>query len=261
MKKERVIYYQDEYNDDFAGHNIKTKKVKVDYRYINKGPLFRLSSFLFKHLFAVPILWFINLVFYRPKIENKKLLKYFKKKGYYLYSNHVLPFDPVVLPIKTHIRKKTVIVAGPDLFSINGFVSWFVKHLGAVPIPNNDKDMAEHFIDCLSWNIKRGHRVLIFPEAHIWPYYTGIRPLKPSAFRFPVNDSAPIIVATTTFKKRRGNRKPKPIIYLDGPFYADETLPLRERPAELAERVYEQMKYRASKEDNFAYIEYRKKSE
>ena len=37
---------------------------------------------------------------------NKKVLKCYKKKGYYLYSNHVLPFDPVVLPIMTQHRKQ-----------------------------------------------------------------------------------------------------------------------------------------------------------
>ena len=262
MDERKTVYYQDEYNDDFAGNNIDTKTVKSDFKYINDSWLFKFNSFLLKYLFAVPILWIVNTFFFRPKIENKKVLKNVKKKGYYLYSNHVLPFDPIVLPVKTNPGKHAVIIAGPDLFSINGFVSWLTKHFGAIPIPNkNDLEMNENYLDGLSWHIKKGHRVLIYPEAHIWPYCTMIRPLKPGAFRYPVRDNAPVIVSTTTFKKRKGNRKPKPVIYLDGPFYPDDSLPYRDSVNELTERVYEAMKYRASKEDNYSYIIYKKKGD
>ena len=261
MDEKKTVYYQDEYNDDFAGNNIKTKAIKNDYKYIRDSWLFKVNRFLLKYLFAVPVLWLVNTFFFGPKIENKQVLKSLKKKGYYLYSNHVLPFDPVVLPIKTDIRKNTIIIAGPDLFSINGLVNWIVKHLGAIPIPNNDPAMKENYLECLSWNIKNGNRVLIYPEAHIWPYCTMIRHLKPGAFRYPVRDNAPVIVSTTTFKQRKGNKKPKPIIYLDGPFYPDENLPYRDQVNDLTERVYECMKYRASRDDNYSYINYKKEDD
>ena len=261
MKKERVIYYQDELNDDFADSNIKVKPIPNDYKYIRKSWVFRSNSFLAKYIVATPLLWIINTFFCRTKIENKKVLKYFKKRGYYLYANHVLPFDPIVLPFKTHLKKKTVIVAGHELFSINGFVSDFVRHLYAIPTPNNDLEMYNNFVECMSYYIKKGERVLIYPEAHIWPYYNDIRHFKSSSFKYPVDDNAPVFIATTTFKKRKGNRKPKPIIYIDGPFFPDETLSHRERIEDLATRVYEAMCYRAHNENNFAYIEYKKKSE
>ena len=259
MEKKKTVYYQDEYNDDFAGNDIKTKSISSDYKYINDSWLFKVNAFLLKYFFAVPLLWLANTVIFRPKVKNKQILKGLKKQGYYLYSNHVLPFDPIVLPIKTQVRKNTVIIAGHDLFSINPIVTWLVKHFYAIPIPNKDKEMSDHYLECLSWNINKGHRVLIYPEAHIWPYYNDIRPLKPGAFRYPVNDHAPVIVATTTFKKRKGNRKPKPIIYLDGPYDPDDSLPYRDSVNDLANRVYECMKYRASNEDNYAYIDYVKK--
>ena len=261
MDEKKTVYYQDEYNDDFAGNNINTKTVKSDFKYVNNNWLFKVNSFLLKYLFAVPVLWLVNTIFFRPKIENKKVLKALKKKGYYLYSNHVLPYDPVILPIKAHARKNTIIIAGPDLFSINGLVNWIVKHLGAIPIPNNVQEMNENFLNGLSWHINKGHRVLIYPEAHIWPYCTMIRHLRPGAFRYPITDNAPVIVSTTTFKKRKGNKKPKPIIYLDGPFYPDESLPYRDRVNDLTEKVYECMKYRASKKDNYSYIVYKKKGD
>ena len=113
----------------------------------------------------------------------------------------------------------------------------------------------DNFTDALNYHINKGHRVLIYPEAHIWPYYNDIRHFKSVSFKYPVDDNAPIFTATTTFKKRKGCRKPKPIIYIDGPFFPDETLPYRERVNDLAERAYEAMCYRAHNENNYAYIE------
>ena len=90
MKEKKTVYYQDEYNDDFAGNNIQTKSLSNDYKYINNSWLFKTNSFLLKYLFAVPVLWLANTLFFRPKIKNKKILKGLKKQGYYIYSNHVL---------------------------------------------------------------------------------------------------------------------------------------------------------------------------
>ena len=260
MKKEqtpKTVFYSDELNDDFAGNGIEqTKPLSNDYRYINKSVLFKINAFLLKYLLAIPLLWLANILVFRPKIYNRKLLKQLKHKGYYLYSNHVLPYDPVILPVMTQPRKATVIVAGHDLFNICGFVSWLVRHWYAIPTPNMDVGMLERYQECLSYHIKRGHRVLIFPEAHIWPYHNDIRNFKQVSFRYPVDDNAPIVVATTTFKKRKGNKKPKPIIYLDGPFYPDESLSYHDRVKDLRDQAYNAMKWRAGKDDNYAYIKY-----
>lgn len=257
-KTPKTIYYHDELNDDFADNGIKSKPIKDNYRYINNSILFKITSFLLRNLFAVPVLWLVNTIFYRPKIKNKGLLKQLRHKGYYLYANHVLSFDPIVLPVKTQPAKRTIIIAGHELFSISGFVSWLVKHFDAIPTPNQNLEMMERFRECLSFNIKKGHRVLIYPEAHIWPYYNDIRNFKSSSFRYPVEDKAPVVVATTTFKKRKGNRKPKPIIYLDGPFYPNDNLTYHEQINDLRDRVYNAMKWQADREDNYAYIKYEK---
>jgi len=260
-KKEReTVFYKDELNDDFADNNIKVTPLKSDYRYINNSWLFKVNSFLLRYFFAVPVLTIFIFFAYRPKIKNKKVLKQLKKKGYYIYSNHVIPLDPVIIPVKSNISKACVIISSPDTFSIHPFVSWLVRHFLAIPIPN-DKDMYANYVNALSWHINKGHRVLIFPEAHIWPWYNKIRKFRPGAFRYPVNDNAPIVTYTTTFKRRKGNRKPKPIIYIDGPFYPDMTMPYRERVDDLALRAYEAMKYRSESVENYEYIHYEKKED
>ena len=263
MKKEepKVIYYKDELNDDFADNGITASKVKNDFRYTNKSVLFIVASWMLRYLFAIPLLWIANILIFRPKIKNKGVLKQVKKTGYYLYANHVLSFDPIVLPVMTQPGKATVIIAGHELFSINGFVTWLVKHFYAIPTPNMDINMTENFKECLSYHVKKGHRVLIYPEAHIWPYYNDIRNFRSASFRYPVDDNVPVVTATTTFKKRKGNRKPKPIIYLDGPFYPNQDLSYHDQINDLRNRAYEAMKWHAGKEDNYAYIKYLKKDD
>ena len=234
----QTIYFHDELNDDFADNGIKTVKIKDDYRYINKSWLFRFNSFWLRYFFAIPVLTILMLFMYRPKIKNKQVLKQLKKKGYYIYSNHVIPLDPIIIPVKSNPGKACVIISSADTFSIHPIVTWLVKHFLAIPVPN-DKSMFQNYVDALSWHINKRHRVLIFPEAHIWPYYNKI----------------------TTFKKRKGNRKPKPIIYIDGPFYPDMSLPYRERVDDLANRAYEAMKYRSESVENYEYIHYEKKED
>ena len=261
-KEKKIIYYSDELNEDFANHNIKEKAIPNSYKYINHSWLFKVNSFLLKYLIAIPILWIINKTIFRVKFVNKKILKTLKHKGYYIYANHVLPFDPVVIPVMVNTRKPCLIISSHNLFSINRFVSWIARHLHAIPVPNSDYEMANNFKNAMSYHIKKKHRVLIYPEAHIWPYYNRIRHFKPVSFRYPVTDKAPIIVMTTTFKKRKGNRKPKPIIYIDGPFYPNTFLSTeRDQINALAELTYETMMNHATKDDNYEYIKYMKKSD
>ena len=104
--EERIKYYSDEVHDDFADNGIETKKVNSNYKYINKNPF----SIFFGNLLLVllfPVAWFIGWILYHPKFVNKKnVLRKVKKNGYYIYSNHVLPVDPLVIPTRSNIFKK-----------------------------------------------------------------------------------------------------------------------------------------------------------
>ena len=86
---------------------------------------------------------------------------------------------------------------------------------------------------------------MIYPEAHIWPFYTGIRPFKDTSFRYPVQQKLPVFSLTNTYQKRRYSKKPKMVTYIDGPFYADASLPVRQQKKMLRDQVYEIMKKRA----------------
>ena len=255
MSKQKIIYYTDELNNDFANNKIKTQKLNENYKYENNNVFFKFFSFMFRYIVAVPILWFINVVILRVKIKNKKVLKKLKNKGYFIYANHVVPLDPVIIPVMTHPGKFTLITSSHDTFSIHPIVSFLVKSLGAIPVPSTIK-MYDNYVKCMSNNIKKKKRVLIYPEAHIWPYYNKIRNFKASSFRYPVDEGAAIVVMTTTFKKSKIFKKPSIEIYIDGPFYPNLDICRNEAVNELRDIAFLTMSKRANSLSNYEYIKY-----
>lgn len=257
----KVVYYEDELHDDFASVDVKNKGVKNDYPYFNRNPFSLTGGWVFRHIIAIPLLFLANIFIYGSRVKNRRVLKGLKRRGYYLYANHVLDYDPITHPILINPSKFCVIVSGPEAFSINPIVSWAVKSLGAIPIPNkNDIEMYNRYSKCLSHHIKKRHRILIYPEAHIWPYCNFIRDFTHSSFRYPVNDNVPIVTATTVFKKKKHRKKPIAIIYLDGPFYPNQELAGKERVDDIAMRAHQAMKKRSEVEWNYPYVTYVKKS-
>ena len=102
--------------------------------------------------------------------------------------------------------------------------------------------------------------VMIYPEAHIWPYYTGIRPFRELSFRYPVQYQTPVFCLTNTYQKRRFSKRPRIVTYIDGPFYPDGTLSMKQQKQKLRDEVYERMKERAGN-SNVTVIRYEKEKE
>ena len=81
----------------------------------------------------------------------------------------------------------------------------FVQQFGAIPIPNERSGM-RNFLDTIKTKIKKGYSITIFPEAHIWPYYTKIRPFKNVSFRYPIELNVPVFSITNTYVARGKNK-------------------------------------------------------
>ena len=118
--------------------------------------------------------------------------------------------------------------------------------LGAIPVPGN-KTAMKNFLESVSNKIKGNHSVTIYPEAHIWPYYTKIRPFKSVSFKYPVEMKKPVFCITNTYQKRgKNDSKVKIVSYIDGPFWADEQLNIKAQKEELRNKVYSCMVDRSS---------------
>ena len=83
----KIVYYQDELNDDFSGHKIKPVKIDKNYKYIHKNIFWNLASFVVYRIIATPLAFLYARFKFKLKIVNKRLLKKCKNKGYFLYIN------------------------------------------------------------------------------------------------------------------------------------------------------------------------------
>jgi len=259
MKKNKkdklVIYYKDLLNDDFAGTNIKEKKVDGKYKYIHKNLIWRCCSFIFYHIFAFPFLSIYTHFFagVRFKFENKKAFKKLKSR-YFLYGNHTGVIDAYLPSLITFPRKNRIITS-PDAVALKG-VGSAARMLGAMPVPTTTTAY-KNFITAIEYYYNARYPIVIYPEAHIWPYYTDIRPFVDSSFSYPVKLNAPVVAFVTTYKEPTNKlRKTKRTVYISEPFYPDQEKPVKEAKKELRDKVYNWMKETTSKYSTYQYIEY-----
>jgi hypothetical protein len=192
---------------------------------------------------------------FQHKCVNKRVLKKYKRNGYFMYGNHTLMAGDAFIPHLINFPKKTYIVVHPDNVSVK--VSRpIVEMCGALPLPDT-LTASKNFLSAMNRRIKSGGIIQIYPEAHIWPYYIGIRNYSSASFRYPIKMNYPVFVVTNTFHKRKFSKVPKIITYIDGPFLPDLTLPPKQQELKLRDMVYSAMKSR-SEENTYQVIEYQR---
>lgn len=255
--RERVIYYEDPLQDDFAGTRIKTRKVGKDFPFVRRGLLWRFASFLIYYGIAAPLVWLISKIYLGLRIENRGVLKQAGKSGYFLYGNHTRYLDPFIPPMAAFPRRAYT-VANADAVSLPG-LGWLTQMLGAFPVPTERAGLPV-FTEAVLQRAAQGNAVAIYPEAHIWPFYTGVRPFRATSFRYPVKAQQACFIAVTTYRRRRGlfawARRPGMTVHIEGPFYPNPELREREAAGELRDRVYRRMCVLTEREDNICYIRY-----
>lgn len=257
MDNRKIIYYQDELNEEFSTAKIKPRIVDENYKYIHKNPLWNIGAFLVHQVLSIPIKFCYAKFKFRFKVIGKEKLKPYKKQGYFVYGNHTQPFGDTFFISNSLYPKRNFMIVNPENVSIKGLGN-FVQTFGAIPIPNKKNGM-KNFINAVKNKIQKGYSVSIFPEAHIWPYYTKIRPFKSVSFRYPAELNVPIFCATNTYQSYgKNNDKIKIVMYIDGPFFPDMNLDLKQRKESLRNTAYEIMCKR-SENSNIEHIKYIKK--
>lgn len=253
---EEVIFYTDEKNDDFANNNIKRRPLGEGFKYIHKGFFFKVFEFFIYYVFAAPLVYLIQKIYSHQKFVNRKAFKKAKGEGYFIYSNHTqLLNDAYIGPLAT-FPKKCFIITNPDATSIKG-IRLAVQALGAIPLGENLKE-TEQRLECMETRIKERAAIMIYPEAHIWPYYTKIRSFPHHSFRYAAKFKTPIFVLTNCYQKRRLSKRPKILTFVDGPFYPNPSLDEIESAKQLRSIAYETMKKRAEENSTYEYVQYRK---
>ncbi len=246
MQPHKIIYYSDELRDDFANtKGAKPIKVTADYKFLKKGPLWRLGSFILYRFIATPLVYLFCRLFYGVRIENRRALQKIKG-GFFLYGNHTQHVCDAFIPTLVTFPKRAYIVTSTDAVAIP-VVKILVRMLGGIPLPTERKGMIPFFGATKS--LAEHHSVvMIYPEAHIWPYYTKIRPFGDGAFLYPVKTGHPAAAFTVTYRERKifKNRHPLITVRVSEPFYPDTSLPANKARRKLRDEVYDFMVRSAS---------------
>ena len=256
--KNKTIYYSDELNDDFASLGIKKKPLGDDFEYIHKNILWNTCSFVIYRMIAQPLVFVFVKVAHRQRFKNRKVLKTARKTGAFIYANHTNMLLDAFVPNIVKLRKRGYILVGPDTTSIPGLKN-IVEMVGAIPLGQTLSENKE-MLDCINHRIAKNKGfITIYPEAHIWPYYTGIRDFKAGSFSYPCYTDTPVFAMTNCYQKKLIGKHPKVVTFVDGPFYPDKNLPMKERKEKLRKQCYDTMVKRAKENSTYSYIVYEKK--
>ena len=250
---DKILYYSDELNDDFAGTKITGRGIKPNYRYFNRGVLGLIKKIILYRLIATPVSFVYNKFLKRVSYKNKRVLKGYKRRGCFIYGNHTAFMLDATNPTYLAFPRPANVIVHSDATSIRG-LRGILRTVGALPIPS-DFHLMGKFTSAVGEAINKRHWVAVYPEAHIWPYYTKIRNFSSVSFNYPVKFDAPVFAYTMTYKKRKHREKPKRTVYVDGPFFADKSLPQKEAAKKLRDEVYNCMCARAKLSD-CEYVEY-----
>ena len=259
MKPKKIVYYQDPLTDDFAGTKIDHRPLPENFKYAHKDVFSRFFSFVLYWLIAVPILWIPVKLIFGIQIKGKKNLHSVRRQGVYFYGNHTQIVDAMLVQLFISGPRRAYIVADQDATSIRG-IRYLVQLLGCIPVPETPKEHKD-FVECLKYRISQKRAVTIYPEAHIWPYCTHIRPFGDASFVYPAESGTPVVPFCVTYRKRKffKNTKPAMTVHIGKPVYPDKTLPLAERRKKLRDKVYYYMVNMAAESENEEYIAYVKK--
>ena len=273
-----MIQYYDSLTDDFVESKNQAKKVPENYRFIKTSLLYNAAgAFLFQILKLIG--FFYAKFALHLKIEGKEKIKNYlnspvdhhfdpqksakigisnlasSPKGYYIYANHTLKLGDVFNPALYNPVHPYYVCSSSNLgIPILGPI---LPIVGALPIPDSISGKKQLF-RAISTRAKQGKAIVFYPEAHLWPYYTKIRPFEKSAFSFPIRDNLPIFTATTVFTEHPHRKKPNVAIYIDGPFYPDKDLDKKARVKKLHDEAFTKMTERTKLSD-YEYIKYQKR--
>ena len=261
-KEERVFYYESE-EDDPIQTDEQEKKIEVGlpegYQFIPKNPFVRMYSSILYHGFKL-FGQYYERGYWKAKFYGREKLKAAKGKGYVLYCNHTNPFHDVFGPAIAANRRIFTIISPVNLL-VPG-IGKILPLIGGMPLGKSKEEKAA-LHEAIDKRLKQKNVVVIYPEAHVWPYATNIRhfPAGDKLFKYATRNNLPIYTMTTTYHKRKNNKKgdlPRMDIYIDGPFWPDEKLSEEENRAKLAKEAYESL-VKNSKHSTYDYFTYIKK--
>lgn len=247
-------YYYHLLTDDLVDSHQQDYQLPDDYSLFPPSRCGKIWAKIVRPLGHLISFVYIHLILHVHLIGKEKLAKV-RNQGYFIYGNHTQAFGDVVLPLS--------IIPAQNYYAIGAQANWGIPILGKLVLPyfglpiGNDLAQSGKLIKAVSTVIKAGKTVVIYPEAHVWPYYTKIRPFPKTSMHFPVALNAPSFTMTTTYTKPKWGKRPRITVFIDGPFYPATQLSKKQQQEKLHEQIITAMQKRANC-SNYEYCTYQK---
>lgn len=256
MKKDRypkrTLYYNS-FEGEFVDPVSAEKRIDKSYKYIRKNPLWRAAAFVAYRLIATPAAFVYTKLFLRQKTVGRSKLR--GHRSFMLYCSHNEPVGDAFTPAMISFPRKAYVVVSPAnvLLPVIGRVN---PMLGALPTPS-DLRAARNFQLAIDELLRGRCAVTVYPEAHVWPKCSFVRPFATGAFDPAVRSGAAVFCATRVYKRSRFFGY-KCRVYIDGPFYPNTDLSRSAAAADLCDAVRRTMSERMRDEGEVEIIRYLK---
>jgi 1-acyl-sn-glycerol-3-phosphate acyltransferase len=124
-------------------------------------------------------------------------------RGAMITCNHFNPFDnyAVFKAIEKSLGRKRLfkVIREGNYTSFGGLYGYFFRHCNTLPLGSDIAVMRELMV-AVNTLLKRGEKILIYPEQGMWWNYRKPRPLKEGAFRFAARANAPVVPVFITME-------------------------------------------------------------
>ena len=252
MPRKKYLYTS--ITDDMVETANQQYKIKDSHVWHREGGKFR---FMYQCAYSIffAVSWFYTYIWLGVRFVNKEALSPWAGKSLFIYGNHTLPFGDVALTITLNYPNKVSAMMSPANFGIP-VIGKVLEWANMLPVPTT-QDQHEDFHKGMDSLIDEGTAIAIYPEAHVWPFYTHIRPSSAQSFSYPVRYGVPVFCSTVTYQRRRFFRRPKVTVYIDGPFFPEMDGEKDAKSEKLRDQIYAAMVDRSS-ESTYEYAAYRK---
>lgn len=169
--------------------------------------------------------------------------------GAVITSNHFSPYENVAVTTavkSVYKHKKLYRIIREGNYFMKGLFGFLLKNARTLPLSSNLRTMM-NLQKRVSFLLKRGDFILVYPEQAMWRDYKKPRPYKIGAYTFASQNNVPIIPMFCTLEDtnkidRDGLVIPKYTIHILPPIYPDEQKTVKQNANYMRSLNYETCK-------------------
>ena len=144
-----------------------------------------------------------------------------------------------IMPRKWKLFK---VIREGNYTGFSGFFGYVFKNCNTLPLSSNTATMLE-FMRAVSVLLKKGEKILVYPEQEMWRDYRKPRPFKVGAFRLAAKNGVPVLPLFVTMEDTEkldadGYPVQAYTVHVLPAIYPKEDLPLKENCEYLKEENY-----------------------